>query len=166
MERILKQHAARYPLMEPTDAVKLVFQNEFGGGHLITDEEACLAYLRREHAQTPAQPPYTENLGNGIVRVYLGGVTDVEKLGQAFIQSAAEHTGSMDSFLKKLDILRKVTKQGIFAFSSEELETYLTAYEKAGYPPVSHSPAYRAAYHPAYRVILKTKKEQVYGAEL
>ena len=29
-------------------------------------------------------------------------------------------------------------------------------YEKAGFPPVSHSETYRAAYHPAYRVVLKT----------
>ena len=41
---ILASHAERYPLMEPTDAVKLIYQNEFGGGHLIRDEESCLNY--------------------------------------------------------------------------------------------------------------------------
>ena len=39
---ILITHANRYPLMQPQDAVKLIYQNEFGGGHLIRDEEACL----------------------------------------------------------------------------------------------------------------------------
>ena len=34
LERILREHAERYPLMQPTDAVKLIYQNEFGGGHL------------------------------------------------------------------------------------------------------------------------------------
>ena len=43
---ILITHAKRYPLMQPQDAVKLIYQNEFGGGHLIRDEEACLNYLR------------------------------------------------------------------------------------------------------------------------
>lgn len=155
MESILKQHGARYPLMEPADAVKLIYQNEFGGGHLSQDEAACLAFLRREHAQTPVQVPYTEELGNGILRVYLGGVTDVEALGRAFLQSAARHKGSLPAFLEKLDILRAVTKQGVFAFSVEALESYLAAYEKAGYPPVSHSQTYRNAYHPAYRVVRK-----------
>ena len=48
LEQILREHAKRYPLMQPTDAVKLIYQNEFGGGHLIRDEQACLNYLRRE----------------------------------------------------------------------------------------------------------------------
>ena len=166
MEEILRQHAARYPLMEPRDAVKLIYQNEFGGGHLIADEAACLEYLRREHSLTPAAPFYAEDLGNGIVRVYLGGVTNVEALGRAFLDSAARHTGSLPAFLKKLDSLRKVTREGAFAFSPEELERYLAAYEKAGYPPVSHSETYRTAYRPAYRVILKTQEVQIYGTDL
>ena len=48
LRAILIAHAKRYPLMQPTDAVKLIYQNEFGGGHLIRDEQACLNYLRRE----------------------------------------------------------------------------------------------------------------------
>ena len=49
LEAILKIHVKRYPLMQPTDAVKLIYQNEFGGGHLIRDEEICLNYLRQEY---------------------------------------------------------------------------------------------------------------------
>ena len=37
----------------------------------------------------------------------------------------------------------------------EELEDYLTEYQKAGYPMVSHSEQYRKAYRPAYRIVLK-----------
>ena len=33
LEQILQDHARKYPKMEPTDAVKLIYQNEFGGGH-------------------------------------------------------------------------------------------------------------------------------------
>ena len=51
LRAILIAHARRYPLMQPRDAVKLIYQNEFGGGHLIRDEEACLNYLRREYAR-------------------------------------------------------------------------------------------------------------------
>ena len=49
LETILKDHARRYGQMEPTDAVKLIYQNEFGGGHLIRDEESCRNYLYREY---------------------------------------------------------------------------------------------------------------------
>ena len=50
LEAILKIHVKRYPLMQPTDAVKLIYQNEFGGGHLIRDEEIFLNYLRQDSA--------------------------------------------------------------------------------------------------------------------
>ena len=42
LKAILITLAKRYPLMQPTDAVKLIYQNEFGGGHLIRDEQAFL----------------------------------------------------------------------------------------------------------------------------
>ena len=158
LERILREHAKRYPLMQPTDAVNLIYQNEFGGGHLICDEEACLNYLHREYANLEKDPtaPLYENIGNGIVRVNLAAVKpeDLEQLGKDFIRSAAEHTGTMDSFLRKLDVLRKLTVEGIFSFDSQELENFLFKYRSQSYPMVSHSEAYREEYRPAYRIIL------------
>ena len=56
LKAILIAHAKRYPLMQPQDAVKLIYQNEFGGGHLIRAEEACLNYLRREYADLEKDP--------------------------------------------------------------------------------------------------------------
>lgn len=158
LERILREHAKRYPKMQPTDAVKLIYQNEFGGGHLIRDEEAVLNYLRREYAsvEKDASVPLYEEIGSGIVRVNLAAVgeEDLEQLGQDFIRSAAEHTGSPVSFLKKLDMLHQLTAQGIFAFGTNDLDAYLAEYKKAGYPAVSHSREYREAYAPAYRIVL------------
>lgn len=159
VEEILKTHARRYPLMQPTDAVKLIFQNEFGGGHLIRDEQACLQYLRREYASVThdASAARYEQIGNGIVRVRLSALeeTELEQLGRDFIRSAAIHQGTPEGFLEKLEVLRAVTKQGIFSFPSEALEAYLEDYAKAGYPAVSHSQVYRDAYQPAYRVICR-----------
>ena len=158
LRAILITHAKRYPLMQPRDAVKLIYQNEFGGGHLIRDEEACLNYLRREYATLEKDPTAAlyEDIGNGIVRVNLAAVKpeDLEQLGKDFIRSAAEHTGTMDSFLRKLDVLRKLTVEGIFSFDSQELENYLFKYRSQSYPIVSHSEAYREEYRPAYRIIL------------
>jgi len=159
LERILREHAKRYPLMQPTDAVKLIYQNEFGGGHLIRDEEACLNYLRREYAAVEKDPtaPLYEDIGNGIIRVNLAAVKaeDLERLGRAFIDSAAKHKGTMDRFLNKLEVLRKLTTEGVFTFDVDALNAYLSEYKAVGYPAVSHSEQYRQAYTPAYRVILK-----------
>ena len=159
LRAVLIAQAKRYPLMQPTDAVKLIYQNEFGGGHLIRDEQACLNYLRQEYASVALDPtvPLYEDIGNGIVRVNLAAVKpeDLEQLGKAFIDSAAKHKGTLDSFLNKLEVLRTLTAEGVFAFDLNALNSYLSEYEAAGYPAVSHSPEYRQAYTPAYRVILK-----------
>ena len=161
LEQILREHAKRYPLMQPCDAVKLIYQNEFGGGHLIRDEQACLNYLRRECADLEKDPsaPMYEDIGNGIVRVNLAAVRDeaLEQLGQDFIASAAKHKGTLDSFLNKLGVLHKLTTAGVFSFDLDALNAYLSEYKAAGYPAVSHSPEYRQAYNPAYRVILRRK---------
>ena len=161
LERILREPAKRYPLMQPTDAVKLIYQNEFGGGHLIRDEEACLNYLRREYADLEKDPtaPMYEDIGNGIVRVNLAAVREeaLEQLGQDFIASAAKHKGTLDSFLNKLEVLISLTADGVFTFDADALNAYLSEYKAAGYPAVSHSPEYRQAYNPAYRVILRRK---------
>ena len=159
LRAILIAHAKRYPLMQPTDAVKLIYQNEFGGGHLIRDEQACLNYLRREYTSVAKDPtvPLYEDIGNGIIRVNLAAVKpeDLERLGRAFIDSAAKHKGTMDRFLNKLEVLRKLANEGVFNFDTNALNAYLSEYEAAGYPAVSHSPEYRQAYKPAYRIIRK-----------
>ena len=157
LKAILIAHAKRYPLMQPRDAVKLIYQNEFGGGHLIRDEEACLNYLRREYATLEKDPTAAlyEDIGNGIVRVNLAAVKpeDLEQLGRDFIRSAAKHKGTLDSFLNKLEVLRMLTTEGVFVFDLDALNTYLSEYKAAGYPAVSHSEQYRQAYKPAYRII-------------
>ena len=159
MKSILLSHARKYPLMEPTDAVKLIYQNEFGGGHLIRDEAACLRFLQREYdsIEKNRDLPIGEDIGNGILRVNLAALKpeDLERLGAVFLRSAAEHTGDPARFLKKLDVLRTLTREGVFAFGTQELESYLDDYGRAGYPPVSHSDFYREKYKPAYRIVLR-----------
>ena len=159
LRAILITHARRYPLMQPRDAVKLIYQNEFGGGHLIRDEQACLNYLRREYANLEKDPTALlyEDIGNGIVRVNLAALReeDLEQLGKAFIDSAAKHKGTLDSFLHKLKVLRMLTEEGVFTFDTNALSAYLSEYKAAGCPAVSHSLKYREVYKPAYRIIRK-----------
>ena len=161
LESMLRLHVARYPAMEPTDAVKLIYQNEFGGGHLIRDPQQCLNYLFREFEQANGQyvKYTTEPIGNGLRRVMLQGLDTqaypLEQLGRDFIRSAREHRGDPFIFLQKLELLKDLTAQGLFAFDTAQLEVYLSAYIGSGCPPVSHSPAYRRLYHPAYRIILE-----------
>ena len=160
LEQVLRRHARKYPMMQPTDAVKLIYQNVFGGGHLIRDPTSCRNALQREYEFTPQDlhAPLLESIGNGLVRVMLNAIDSsdysIQQLADDFIRSSEAHKGNLNSFLIKLEIHRKVTASGVFEFTLEELETYLDKYKSAGYPMVSHSEQYRRFYNPAYRIVL------------
>ncbi len=70
---LVKAHANKYPLMQPCDAVKLLYQHEFGGGHLVTDENLSLQRLQEETASLTANTgiQLREDIGNGYERLYL-----------------------------------------------------------------------------------------------
>ena len=59
----------------------------------------------------------------------------------------------LPGFERELALLRKAAQEGLAPFSAAALDGYLAEYRAAGYPPASHSPRYRTAYRPAYRVI-------------
>lgn len=169
---ILTDHARRYPLLEPCDAVKLIFQNEFGGEHLICEPNATLAWLRAERAATPDDPDAlpVEDIGNGMVRIALAALEFSEEtlrvLNRDFFRSAQIHEGRRKTFLSKLDVLRQLTREGVFPFTLQELENYLKHYIDAGCCPLSHSPTYRAEYRPAYRVVKRSCSQVALFREL
>lgn len=69
---LLKSLAAK-PCAEPIDAVKWLYQSEFGCGHMLPPEADCAARIAQETAQTAqtdAEPPF-EALGDGLCRLNL-----------------------------------------------------------------------------------------------
>lgn len=156
--RLLLFHFERYPLMECADGVKLLYQNEFGCGHLVAGEGQSYALLLEEYRAMPeGQPgaPLVEPIGGGLCRVYLNGLPEMllAPLHGAFVQTAGEARGNLSGFLEKLSALSGLAGQGKAPFSREALKKYLAAYRKKGYPAVSHSARYREAYRPHYRVV-------------
>lgn len=156
---ILLTHAARYPKMQAQDMVKLAYQSEFGGGHLVADRAGSLLFLQEEAASLsgPSVSPPFEDIGGGICRAHLSPLPSspqaLEVLNQLFVASAASVKGSLPAFEEKLETLAALCKEGLLPVSPEALADYLAGYRAQGCPPVSHSPAYREAYRPAYRVI-------------
>ena len=159
----LARHAARYPKMEPADAVKLVYQSVFGGGHLIENEADSLRFLSEERAaallRTPADahPDAFEPIGFGYVRLYLTGreiaALPDALLNRAFVLSSRSPNGGMPLFEASLRALRRAVERGVFSFSKVAFSDCLAGYRAAGFPPARHSEAYRRAYAPAYRVL-------------
>ena len=148
-ERILQEHKARYPQMEPQDYGKLAFQSEFGPEHLVSDIEAVLEYLKREWNSLPADAPAVlpESIGNGLCRFHLSacGEEQLPLLAELFCLSAREHKGSREGLDARLELIRRLEIPG--------MEVWLAEYEADGCPAVRHSQTFRDAYAPAYRVI-------------
>ncbi len=154
---IFEQHAAAYPRMHPSDAVKLTYQNEFGGEHMITDGAATKAYLEREMKDIiPDSRPAFTPIGNHRARLELASQTaaalGIELINRMFVFSALRG-GTVEGFKEKLDRLRDAVDEGVFNFTSEEFDIFMEKYTSSGYPSLHHSQTYRDTYLPAYRVV-------------
>ena len=152
LKKLLCDHLALHPQAQIRDAVKFIYQNEFGGGHLIEDVPAGLRRLKEEMEPLEPDPslPLSEPLGGGLARLNLSPAK--ERLSPETVFSmfrlSSEPRGSAESFLEKLQLLYEL------GFPQNEVDSYLQEYVSAGCPQVSHSLEYRRAYSPAYRVVL------------
>ncbi len=172
---LLLTHYRSYPKMQIRDAVKLIYQNEFGGGHLIKNENDCFDRLKEEYLTHEGRPKAKsipagiifEDIGNGLCRIHLQSLhntgIDIGTVGKFFINTANSTCGSIEGFEIKLETLKHCCSDNTLPYPLARLEHYLRTYKDQGYPPVSHSEEYRAAYLPSYRVI---KSEYVHYFEL
>lgn len=151
LKKILLDELKARPAMELQDAVKLLYQSEFGGGHLITDPEGALARLREEMASCRAtDDPLIQPIGGGMVRINLwpaSGRISAETLFRLFLLSSNAPRGTEEGFIRKLSLLCEV------GYDRAQVERWIEAARETGCAPFSHSDAYRAAYRPAYRVV-------------
>lgn len=172
---LLSRLAVR-PLAEPVDAVKLLYQSEFGCGHLLPAEEACAERIRLEIEQTvaDAKEPAFEPIGNGLCRLNLRHpwvrLLPPERIASMMRVTEAQIHGSRDRFLDSIQLLRSMAEtrgktkslqatgrreaKPQLPFTAKELDAYLNGDWLAMLPP-SHSARYREVYQPAYRVVLR-----------
>ncbi len=151
---IIYQHLETYPRMMIQDLVKLIYQNEFAGGHLIKDPESSKEYLYREcKGLTPKNNSLFEDIGNDLVRINLTSVLyrklDLDMVNTWFVATANSHHGNLASFKNKLDLLTQLE----LPFPKTEIVSYLDEYAQKGYPAIHHSEIYAELYQPHYRVI-------------
>ena len=162
MKEVLLAHIKAHPRLLPQDAVKLCYQSAFGGGHLITDPARAAAYLRTERASLTQNPTQSlsEDIGGGMVRLHLASAAaqtlSDDVILRVFAASAARVLSRDDNdrrFAEALASLEALAQDGQTPFTAQELSGYLADYRAAGCPVVSHTPEYRTAYTPAYRVM-------------
>ncbi len=171
LKDILSAHFAAYPQMEPQDAVKLIYQNEFGPGHLLGKGDKSMQRLRAEmlSLQPGKKEPLYEAIGNGLCRLNLRPCLEkgipAEDIHALFAEAARTTQGDLKEFRKKLRELIEMAEADETPFDAGMLDWYLIEYQEKGYPMVSHSESYRAAYQPAYRIVVQKRLKDYLAAK-
>lgn len=162
-ELLLKEHFEQTPRMEPQDAVKLAYQSAFGCGHLLPAHNVCAQMIENEisvTAENEDEPPFVF-IGNGLCRLNLAsppvralGAEMIARMMRTSDQVVRQRGDNAERFEDLLCTIGTLAANGEAPFSAEAFQQYLTNYREQGCPVVSHTPAYREACHPAYRVVL------------
>ncbi|NMC57315.1 MAG: hypothetical protein GYA50_08855 [Eubacteriaceae bacterium] len=160
--QILINNYKKYPQMQIEDFYKLIYQNEFAGGHLIDDAEGSYKYLKEEFSSLNKHDKSNsifEDIGNGLVRIYLNSLSDtaisLSTVNKFFVNTANFVMGSKENFEEKLNIFLKCCREGILPYDIKKASYFLDEQKRKGYMHISHSEEYRKAYQPSYRVIKK-----------
>lgn len=156
MEEILKKEKDLHPYAQPQDYIKLIFQSEFGPGHLIPSPDYARNRLQQEWQEVrdlPAEPG--RYIGGGYLRLCIKGIDEsrLEEINTAFVNSANTKTGSDQGFMEKLGLFIDMAQRGVFAFSYNEAKLAVDEYLAEGIRPTSHTKIYHSHYQPAYRVV-------------
>lgn len=147
-----------HPQAQPQDYIKLIFQSEFGPGHLIKDPEYARNRLYEEWQKMKDLPrEASQDIGGGYIRLCLKGIdgSQLEEINQAFVRAANRKTGSDTGFMEKLNLFVDMAAEGCFDFDRQTAETAVKEYLAGGIRPTSHTKIYHDYYTPAYRVVRK-----------
>jgi hypothetical protein len=162
-------HKAARPAMRARDAYKLLFQGVFGVGHIMGP--GAWDYLQKEAAGVDVndQPgdPLMENvsLDGSVIRVnlrpYIRESYPLNHLMEAMRNS--EITGDPAHFVEIWDAYAELVWSGQLNFEHDEVDDINRGLDKNAPQPLHHTPQYREAYRPAYRVVRRREILKILG---
>ncbi len=163
VRKLIKQHLQTRPNAEARDVYKFLYQGVFGVGHIISEkawsilvEEAGRIDLT-DHLEDPLLEPVSPD--REMVRVnlrqYINKGGDLETL-YTVMKKSAEHKGDEGTFLAYWSEFRRMAAENIPGIPLADIEEIDDWIEEEGIVPMHHTEAYREAYYPAYRVVLKS----------
>ena len=153
--------------MEIKDVAKLIYQSEFGGGHMISNSEMSLKRIQEEYKmlnEDMVSMSAVEPIGDGMCRMYLTVLTNgmnPEVLNQIFVKSANHRKGTVAGLEEKLNKFLEACEKNILHYDADDVKKFCGTWKQEGYPAISHSDFYRNQYHPAYRVV-EASYRQIY----
>ena len=155
-----------YPESRLLDIYKSCFQDYMGAEHLVSDRQRVKAYLDEELQTTSLDdlmPWYYESCGvNGqYIRVSIRAIKEnlitEDLLLDAFIRSAnSEKRPSVESWRDEWHkIISTIDQMELGLPRSGQDRAFIDSILTVGKYAISHSPEYREAYRPHYRIVEK-----------
>ena len=164
-----------YPKSRLLDIYKSCFQDYMGAEHLVSDRQMVKAYLDEELNTTnldDLMPWYYEPCGTDScyfrvsIRAIKEGIITEDQLLDAFIRSAngrtvmdegeanSEKRPSVKSWSERWHkIIGTIDRMKLDLPNYQEDKQFIDSVLSVGKYAISHSPDYREAYHPHYRIV-------------
>ena len=164
IEGFVNRQMQNYPKSRLLDIYKSCFQDYMGAEHLLSDRQRVKAYLDEEMNTTSLDdlmPWYYEPCGidSSYYRVSIktikeGFITE-DQLLDAFIRSANSETRpSVESWSNRWHmIIGTIDRMQLDMPNYQEDKQLIDSVLSVGKYAISHSPDYREAYHPHYRIV-------------
>ena len=160
--KLIQQHLSWYPLMEPRDVYKLLYQGVLGSEHIISSTEKFKSYLLLELDKLSADP--AERLLEPVradkmllrlnLRPWKARHNELDQLITVLLETGETPSGTQATlqatwvrFIELCEIGR------INQFTTNTVHGFGAWLVEMAFPVVHHSDTYRRAYHPAYRLI-------------
>ena len=164
IQDFVKKQMQTYPKSRLLDIYKSCFQDYMGAEHLVSDRQRVKAYLDEELQTTnldELMPWYYEPCGvNGqYVRVSIRAIKEnmvsEDLLLDAFIRSAnSDKRPTVESWRDRWHkIIGTIDQMGLNLPHYQQDRTFIDSILSVGKYAISHSPEYREAYRPHYRIV-------------
>ena len=173
VEQFTANLLSKYPKARLLDIYKSCFQDYMGAEHLINDTASVKAYLEQELETTGIEdllPWYYEPCGiNGnyvrmSLRAVIEGRITADALFNAFVDSAngGSHPDVKQWAKQWHDIVSTIDDMEVSLPNYNQDKEFIEQVLSQGKYAISHSPEYREAYAPHYRIV----KREIFEQEL
>ena len=164
IEGFVNNQMQTYPKLRLLDIYKSCFQDYMGAEHLVSDRQSVKPYLDEELNTTSLDdlmPWYYEPCGidssyyRVSIRVIKEGIITEDQLLDAFICSAnSKVRPSVESWSERWHkIIGTIDQMKLDILNYQEDKQFIDSILSVGKYAISHSPEYREAYHPHYRIV-------------
>ena len=166
IEKFVKWQMETYSELRLLDIYKSCFQDYMGAEHLVSDSERVKVYLDQELETTTLDellPWYYEPCGidssyyRVSIRAIKENIISEEMLLDAFVRSAnSAERPSVESWRDRWHvIIGTIDQMQLKLPHYEEDKLFIDSILTVGKYAISHSPEYREAYHPHYRIVIR-----------